>query len=74
MGACGIADSRVLTTLASMSWQPVSVRLISKVTPTVTPTGPPLPGRLHRAPDAIPQALRTGARGGGRLAERGPLG
>ena len=37
MGPCGNADSRVLTTLATMSWQPVSVRLISKVTSTATP-------------------------------------
>jgi hypothetical protein len=57
MGACGIADSRVLSTLASMSWQPVSVRLISKVTPTVTPRT--LPG-ASIGPGG-PKALRTGA-------------
>jgi hypothetical protein len=54
MGACGIADSQVLTTLATMSWQPVSVRLI---TPTVAPRT--LPG-ASIGPD-FPKALRTGA-------------
>jgi hypothetical protein len=37
LGACGITNARVLTTLASMSWQPVSVRLISKVPPAGAP-------------------------------------
>jgi hypothetical protein len=57
MGACGIADSRVLTTLATMSWQPVSVRLISKATPTVAPRT--LPGASIGP--GFPKALRTGA-------------
>ncbi len=57
MGACGIADSRALSTLASMSWQPVSVRLISKVTPTVTPRT--FPG-ASIGPGS-PKVLRTGA-------------
>ena len=68
MGACGIADSRVLTTLASMSWQPVSVRLISKVTPTVTPRT--LPG-ASIGPGS-PKALADRSRGGGRLARYSP--
>ena len=68
-GTCGTADSRVLTTLASMSWQPVSVRLISKVTPAATPTVSPtatptvtprtLPG-ASIGPGS-PKTLRTGA-------------
>lgn len=56
-GACGNADVRVLTTLASMSWQPVSVRLISKIT-----SGGPartLPG-ASIGPGS-PKMLRTGA-------------
>lgn len=36
-GACGTADAQVLTTLASMTWQPISVRLIAKVTQPKTP-------------------------------------
>jgi hypothetical protein len=35
VSACGIADARVLTTLDAMSWQPVSVRLVNKVAPTL---------------------------------------
>jgi hypothetical protein len=56
-GACGTADARVLTTLASMSWQPVSVRLISKI----NPGGPPrtLPG-ASIGPGS-PKEIRTGA-------------
>ena len=57
VGACGMAGSRVLTMLASMSWQPVSVRLIGKLTPTVTPRT--LPG-ASIGPGS-PKALRTGA-------------
>ncbi len=57
VGACGVTDARVLTTLASMSWQAVSVRLISKVTPTVTPRT--LPGASIGS--GAPHALRTGA-------------
>jgi hypothetical protein len=55
--ACGTADARVLATLASMSWQPVSVRLISKI----TPGGPArtLPG-ASIGPGS-PKMLRTGA-------------
>lgn len=60
-GTCGATDSRVLTTLASMTWQPVSVRLVSKVTPTGTPTGTPrtLPGASIGP--VMPKELRTGA-------------
>jgi hypothetical protein len=54
---CGTTNARVLTTLASMSWQPVSVRLISKVTPTTAPRT--LPG-ASIGPGS-PKALRTGA-------------
>jgi hypothetical protein len=57
MGPCGVSDSRVLGTLALMSWQPISVRLISKVTPTVTPRT--LPG-ASIGPGS-PKVLRTGA-------------
>jgi hypothetical protein len=56
-GACGTSDARLLTTLASMSWQPVSVRLISKIT-----SGGPartLPG-ASIGPGS-PKMLRTGA-------------
>jgi hypothetical protein len=56
-GACGTADARVLTTLASMSWQPVSVRLISKITPGGP--APTLPG-ASIGPGS-PKVLRTGA-------------
>ena len=59
MGPCGISDSRVLTTLAMMSWQPVSVRLISKVTPAATPRT--LPGASIGPGSLPPKALRTGA-------------
>jgi hypothetical protein len=37
VGACGMTNARVLTTLAAMSWQPVSVRLIAKAAPTLPP-------------------------------------
>ena len=57
LGACGTTDSRVLTTLASMSWQPVSVRLISKVGPATAPRT--FPGASIGP--GTPKALRTGA-------------
>jgi hypothetical protein len=55
-GPCGVADSRVLTTLASMSWQPVSVRLISKVAPGAPRT---FPG-ASIGPGPLPKPTRTG--------------
>jgi len=55
-GTCGTADARVLTTLAAMSWQPVSVRLISKVAPGAPRT---LPG-ASIGPGS-PKVIRTGA-------------
>ena len=57
LGACGIINARVLTTLASMSWQPVSVRLISKVAPAAAPRT--FPGASIGP--GTPKALRTGA-------------
>jgi hypothetical protein len=57
VGECGSTDTRVLTTLAAMTWQPVSVRLITKVAPTVGPRT--LPG-ASIGPNT-PHALRTGA-------------
>ncbi|MGD0702083.1 MAG: hypothetical protein ABSA02_19630 [Trebonia sp.] len=56
-GACGIADARVLTTLAAMTWQPISVRLISKISSAGTPRT--LPG-ASIGPGS-PKVLRTGA-------------
>ncbi len=56
-GACGTADAQVLTTLASMTWQPISVRLIAKVTPAKTPRT--FPG-ASIGPGS-PKVLRTGA-------------
>jgi len=62
-GACGTADAQVLTTLAAMTWQPISVRLIAKVTPAKTPRTFPGasigPGSL-KTPGS-PKTLRTGA-------------
>jgi hypothetical protein len=56
VSGCGILDSAVLTTLASMSWQPVSVRLLDKVTPSADP---PLPG-ASIGPQS-PKMLQTAA-------------
>jgi hypothetical protein len=56
VGACGITNARVLTTLAMRSWQPVSVRLISKAAPAVPRT---FPG-ASIGPGS-PKVLRTGA-------------
>ena len=46
VGACGSVDSQVLSTLAAMTWQPVSVRLVTKVSPGGGAED--LPRRLHR--------------------------
>jgi hypothetical protein len=56
VGACGAVDTQVLSTLASMTWQPVSVRLVTKIAPVVAPT---FPG-ASLAPGS-PKVLRTGA-------------
>jgi hypothetical protein len=57
VGACGSINSEVLGTLATMTWQPLSVRLVSKVEPVVSPKT--LPG-ASLAPGS-PKVLRTGA-------------
>lgn len=60
-GACGTADARVLATLASMTWQPVSVRLVSKVSAATTSprTFPGASiGPVTRSPGT---AIKTGA-------------
>ena len=56
IGACGAVDTQVLSTLASMTWQPVSVRLVTKIAPVAPKT---LPG-ASLAPGS-PKVLRTGA-------------
>src|ERR1700722_10891783 len=56
VGACGSINSEVLGTLATMTWQPLSVRLVSKVEPVSPKT---FPG-ASLAPGS-PKVLRTGA-------------
>ena len=56
-GTCGTTNARILSTLASMSWQPVSVRLLAKVTSSTAPRT--LPGASIGPGE--PHALRTGA-------------
>jgi len=60
VGACGAVDTQVLSTLASMTWQPISVRLIAKIAPVVP--SKTLPG-ASLAPGS-PKVLRTGAASG----------
>jgi hypothetical protein len=55
--ACGGVDTQVLSALAAMTWQPVSVRLVTKVAPVVAPKTFP-GGSL--APGS-PKVQRTGA-------------
>jgi hypothetical protein len=57
VGVCGSVDAQVLSTLASMSWQPISVRLVTKVSPAVVPKT--FPG-ASLAPGS-PKILRTGS-------------
>jgi hypothetical protein len=57
VGACGNVDSQLLGTLASMTWQKISVRLVAKVEPVISPTT--LPG-ASLGPGS-PKVLRTGA-------------
>lgn len=57
VGACGSINSEVLGTLATMTWQPLSVRLLSKIEPVVSPKT--FPG-ASLAPGS-PKVLRTGA-------------
>jgi hypothetical protein len=56
VGACGGVDTQVLSTLAAMTWQPVSVRLVTKITPVPPKT---FPG-ASLAPGS-PKVPRTGA-------------
>jgi hypothetical protein len=60
VGSCGTIDAQVLTTLATMTWQTVSVRLVTKVTPAAVPKT--LPG-ASLAPGS-PKVLRTGSADG----------
>jgi hypothetical protein len=55
VGACGGVDNQVLSTLAAMTWQPVSVRLVAKIPAVVVPTSP----GASLAPGS-PKVLRTG--------------
>jgi hypothetical protein len=56
VGNCGAVDTRVTSTLASMTWQPISVRLVTQISPAVSPKT--LPG-ASLAPGS-PKVLRTG--------------
>jgi hypothetical protein len=60
VGACGTVAEQVLTTLATMTWQRVSVRLVTRVTPAAVPKT--LPG-ASLAPGS-PKVQRTGAADG----------
>ncbi len=51
IGACGQVEAQVLSTLETMAWQPLSVRLISKVDPAAVPSAAP----------GSPKVLRTGS-------------
>ena len=65
IGACGSVDAQVLSTLAAMAWQPLSVRLVSKVSPAAPKTFPGAsigPGSIKVSPAAdSPKVVRTGA-------------
>ena len=56
VGACGGVDTQVLSTLAAMTWQPVSVRLVTKIAPVPPKTFPG--ASLAPSPPKVP---RTGA-------------
>ena len=60
VGACGAVDTQVTSTLASMTWQPISVRLVTEIAPVVSPKT--LPG-ASLAPGS-PKVLRTGGLSG----------
>ena len=60
VGACGTVDAQVLSTLATMAWQPVSVRLVTKIDPVAAPKT--FPG-ASLAPGS-PKVLRTGTASG----------
>jgi hypothetical protein len=60
VGACGSVDAEVLSTLETMAWQPLSVRLVSKVDPVAAPKT--FPG-ASLAPGS-PKVLRTGTTSG----------
>ncbi len=69
VGACGAIDAQVLSTLAAMTWQPVSVRLLAKIAPVVPPKPLPgaslAPGSIKASPAAdSPKVLRTGGAAG----------
>ncbi len=57
VGACGTVAEQVLTTLATMTWQKVSVRLVTRVTPAAVPQT--VPGAS--VGPGSPKVLRTGS-------------
>ena len=61
VGACGAVDTQVLSTLAAMTWQPVSVRLVAKIDPVVAAED--VPRRLPRPGLAQGAAHRRRLRG-----------
>jgi len=58
VGSCGTVEASLLSTLATMAWQPLSVTLVTKITPAAAST---LPGGSVSA--GTPKALRTGSTG-----------
>ena len=57
VGACGTIDAQVLGTLATMTWQRVSVRLVTKISPAVVPTT--LPGSINPGGPMVPGSPKT---------------
>jgi hypothetical protein len=55
LGGCGIPASRVLTALATMTWQPVSVRLLTQVSGSQPGTVRPVsPKTIQTLPVSVP--------------------
>jgi hypothetical protein len=59
LGDCGLPASQVLTALNSLSWQPVSVRLIAKI-PGATATVPAVSGSAPHSTPTVGGAVHPG--------------
>jgi hypothetical protein len=63
VGSCGTVEASLLSTLATMTWQPLSVTLVTKITPAAVPT-PPNGTFQAGSPRAIQTGGATGVENG----------
>lgn len=60
VGSCGNVTAQVLSTLSAMTWEPISVRLVSKIDPVTLPGASLGPGSPKMLQTAAPTGVENG--------------